>query len=843
MITSLTLTLLSAALFLAEPATAQSVSAKPGAVQSSDELALVQSSNKLAPIQSSNEPEAESSAIVQSGKTRFTVLTDRLIRMEWSEDGIFEDHATLAIVNRKLSVPSFSVNESDGVIRIKTPKLTLTYSGKGEKFSEDNLCVTFKLNGKTQTWYPGKSDEGNLMGTARTLDGCYALKDKRSISKMSWNGVPWEEDLCTGVLSRDGWAIVDESNSQIFVPDGSSWGSWVAERPQGDRLDLYIFAYGHDYTAALQDYSKVAGCIPMPPRYSFGYWWSRYWAYTDDEMLDIASQLRSHEVPADVFIVDMDWHLTWKDVSAERGNTDEFGNWIGWTGYSWNHSLIRNPEGFLHDLHKMDYKVALNLHPASGIRPYEDQYRDFVDEYLSLTDDYDGPKDYIYGSEPYRFAGVENPCGKEGYAASVPYRMDQKAWADAYFDKVIRPFERQGVDFWWLDWQQWLESRYVKGLSNTFWINRSFFTDKLRQNASLGKAAPRPFIYHRWGGLGSHRYPLGFSGDIYDEWDALKMLPYFTSTASNVLYCYWGHDIGGHMQREDHYTDPEMFTRWLQFGVFTPIFKTHSTASAYLERRIWAFPTHYAYMKKAIELRYALSPYIYTAAREAYESGVGLCRPMYYSYPERNEAYNFNEQYMFGDRILASVICTPADSVSGKALRQVWLPAGNDWYDMGRHSLEKGGGVKTFAYAIDQNPWFVKAGSVVPLAAEGIQNLQNLSDSLRLLVVPGSASSEYILYEDDGVSQAYAEDFATTKISKRGDVSSLTLEIAPRQGSYEGMSPTRQFTIILEGRKAAPKKVSLNGKTTECAYRISEHGVEVILPETDAAKSLKLQIR
>lgn len=789
-----------------------------------------------------NNPVADPRAVVQQGNARFTVLTDRLIRMEWAEDGQFEDRASLAIVNRNLPVPDCKLSRNGDAIQIKTPYVTLRYSGNGEKFTAENLSVRLKVGGRSEVWYPGKPDTGNLLGTARTLDGIEALENGRTLKGYHWDLSDKSEDLENGILSRDGWAIVDESKRPLFTRDDSSWGSWVDERPEGDRLDLYIFAYGHDYTAALADFSKVAGKVPMPPKYAFGYWWSRYWAYTDEEMLEIASELRENEVPADVFIVDMDWHLTWRNVSAERGNQDEFDQWIGWTGYSWDHSLIRNPEGFIYDLHKMDYKVALNLHPASGVRPYEDAYHDFVDDYLSRTDDYDGPKNYIYGSEPYTFAGTNKPAGKEGYAAPVPYRMDQQAWADAYFAQVIRPLERQGVDFWWLDWQQWMDSRYVKGLSNTFWINRAFFGDKVRQSASLGaEDADRPFTYHRWGGLGSHRYPLGFSGDVYDEWSALEMLPFFTSTASNVGYGYWGHDIGGHQQKQEHLTDPEMFTRWLQFGVFTPIFKTHSTASASLERRIWMYPTHFEYMKEAIDLRYALTPYIYTAAREAYDSGVCICRPMYYAYPESQNAYDFTQQYMFGDRIIASVICSPADE-NGKSVRKVWLPAGNDWYDMGRHTLVSGGAVRTFSYAIDENPWFVKAGSILPLAAEGIQNLQDKSNSLRLLVVPGVAKSSYTLYEDDEVSQAYTSQFATTLISKKGGNSSVSIEIAAREGSYKGMSTDRQFTIVLEGWKSAPSKVLVNGARIAAETRIGEHGVDVVLPESSASETLKVEL-
>lgn len=161
------------------------------------------------------------------------------------------------------------------------------------------------------------------------------------------------------------------------------------------------------------------------------------------------------------------------------------------------------------------------------------------------------------------------------------------------------------------------------GLSNTFWLNHTFFNHAERQNPGL-----RPFIYHRWGGLGSHRYPLAFSGDTYATWPMLAYLPYFTATASNVNYGWWGHDIGGHMfHKTQKATDPELYTRWLQYGVFTPIFKTHSTKDPRIERCIWCFPDHMFLMRDAIRLRYTLAPYIYNAARENYDTGVGMCPP------------------------------------------------------------------------------------------------------------------------------------------------------------------------------------------------------------------------
>ena len=582
----------------------------------------------------------------------------------------------------------------------------------------------------------------------------------------------------------------------------------------------------------------------MPPKYTLGYWWSRYWKYNENELLDLAGEMRSRNIPMDVFIVDMDWHYTYDEMS-ERLGKDEFNQRRGWTGYTWNRDLFPDPEGFLKRLHGIGYKTALNLHPASGIRPFEECYEPFRKDYLSRTSDYDGPEGYVYGAETYSYTGVDKPAGEgmEGYNAPVPFRMDQMAWADAYFNSVIRPLERQGVDFWWLDWQQWRESRYVKDLSNTFWLNYTFFNDKVRQSVSMGPQAPRPLIYHRWGGLGSHRYQLGFSGDTYDDWSTLTYLPYFTATASNVGYGYWGHDIGGHMQHKDmtHPTDPEVYTRWLQYGVFTPIFKTHSTRSKFLDRRIWVYEDHYQYMKDAIDLRYALTPYIYDGAREAYESGVSICRPLYYEYPETPAAYEYNQEFFFGNQILATVLCQPMGE-DGKTERRMWFPAGNDWYDMAHGKMMKGGSMATLYYSIDENPWFVKAGSILPLAAEGIQNLQDGNDDLRLLVIPGNGRSSYTTYQDDGATQAYETDFAKTTFVKEASSKRVKITIEGREGSFAGMKATRKYDVVLAGVKAKPSKVLVNGKAVEASFSECAFGLTVALDAVPATQKTVIEI-
>ncbi|MCM1501064.1 MAG: DUF5110 domain-containing protein [Bacteroidales bacterium] len=770
-------------------------------------------------------PVADSRAIVESGNARFTVLTPRLIRMEWAENGKFEDRATLAIVNRNLEVPYYKVRKNGGKVTISTENMTLTYSGNG-KFSQDNLKVDFTMSDplsrkgiRTVTWKPGMDESGNLLGTTRTLDKC--------------DGTKTVEPYDPGVLSRDGWAIIDETARPVLVRDGSDWGEWVEERDSTDRADLYIFAYGHEYKDALADFTKVAGKIPLPPKYAFGYWWSRYWQYSDFEFVDLAKTIRSLNIPIDVMVIDMDWHETWT-LRRKGAPKDEFGQRIGWTGYTWQGQLFPAPENFLADIHNLDMKTSLNLHPASGIQPYEECYDRFIRDYTSRTSEYDGPEGFV---------------DKDGKKAPVPFRISSQQWTDAYFNSVIHPLEDMGVDFWWLDWQQWKYSKYMPSLNNTFWLNWTFFNDKVRRLESQGTAAERPMIYHRWGGIGSHRYQIGFSGDTYDTWEVLGYLPYFTSTSSNVGYGYWGHDIGGHMQKKPHPTDPEMYTRWLQYGVFTPIFKTHSTKTPDIERRLWAFPEYFSTMREAIRLRYSLSPYIYNAARTAYDTGISMCRPMYYDYPESDEAYTWNQQYMFGDDILVTVLDRPADEVTGLTGREIWFPAGNSWYDMATGEMIEGGQCITRHYTINENPYFVKAGAIIPMASPDIQSLQEESNEIYFFVAPGDGQSTARLYEDDGRTQAYGNDYAVTDIFKSSADGNFTMKISARKGSYNGMPAGRKVRIVLDGI-LPPSCVKVNGKEIpwsrfakdgEWKYDGKELAATILLPEMPADKDIAIE--
>ena len=718
-------------------------------------------------------PVADGKAVVTFEHARFTVLTSRLIRMEWAADGKFEDHASFVFLNRNLPVPKFqhSVTAADGghAVVIETADLKLTYKvadGDSGTFTAKNLAVDFRLNGQDVAWHPGMADTGNLQGTTRTLDGA--------------SGSETGEPIGPGLISRDGWVVVDDSTRPLFDSadfrfaqgEKSPW-PWVMERPAGARQDLYFFGYGHDYKSALGDYVKVAGRIPLPPHYAFGSWWSRYWAYSDQELDDLVRGFRENDVPLDVLVIDMDWHINRSQLN-EMHATDASGQSLGWTGYTWNKLLFPDPTEFLNKIHDEGLKVTMNLHPASGVQPWEAEYPQMA-----------------------RAMGID-PATKK----YVPFDITSKKFATNYMDILHHPLEKQGVDFWWLDWQQEADTN-TAGVNPTWWLNYVHFSDQARE----GK---RPLLFHRWGGLGNHRYQIGFSGDTISVWPSLAFQPWFTATAANVGYAYWSHDIGGHMPGA---VDPELFTRWIQFGAFSPILRTHTTKNPEAERRIWAYPEPYSdIMRSTFHLRYAMIPYIYTEGRRTYDTGVAFLRPLYYDWPNADQSYTSKNEYQFGKEMLVAPVTTPVDTTSQLVTESIWLPKG-EWieWETGRHFT---GPVQVDRkFSIRQIPVYVSAGAIVPMAPPMLHTGQKPLNPLILTVFPqdSGASSQYTLYQDAGNTRAYQQDQAAwTTIHSQETGGDLTIQIDAVQGSYPGMLSARAYELRLPG-DWPPTSISANG--------------------------------
>jgi alpha-glucosidase len=727
-------------------------------------------------------------------QVRIALLTDRAARFEYAADGVFEDRETLAVMNRDLGKVKFSVKKKSGWNVIDTGRMRISHKPDGKPFSSSNLRVEFECAGKSASWTPGTKDTGNLCGTIRTLDRCdggfvvtrnkETYEEKRSKIKLG-----------KGFLSRDGWSLIDDSSNVVVTRIGGK--KWVAPRDEKTVQDLYLLAYGHDYRAALADAAEIFGSQPLPPRYALGYWYCRYWAYSDTEIEGILDSLDRSGTPVDVMVVDMDWHLD------------------GWTGYTWDKRYFPDPDGFLKEMHRRGLKVSLNLHPADGVGKHEAKFAEFA-RAMKL--------------DPKKID-------------RVPFDITSPEYMKHYFEILHHPEERRGVDFWWMDWQQG-ESTAMRGLDTLPWINHLHWEDMQKQHK-------RPLIFSRFGGVGAGRYVIGFSGDTYSDWISLQYQPYFTATSANVLYGYWSHDIGGHMPGP---IEPELYLRWVQYGVFTPILRTHTTKCFLADRRFAAYPEPFSsLMSEAVRLRYELVPYIYSEDRRMMENGVSLVYPLYYDCPEDARAYTSKQEYFFGSQMLVSPVVDAVDPKSELAKVKVYLPAG-EWYDTMRGRRLSGPCEYTDRCLYNEIPVFVRAGAVIPGQRDAKRLDEKSYSHLVVNVYPG-ASGSYDMYEDDGLTPDYLNKnhvYIRMSHAKSGNIRTVTVK--KLKGDFAGFLAKREVEFRLHcvvppdsvkvdgGAVAFCRRFEFAGKGAAWCYDGENATLKVRVPAADVVRGVTLKV-
>jgi hypothetical protein len=717
------------------------------------------STNRLpAHLRLDTTPLAAPDAVVQGERWRFTVLTDRLIRMEYSSAGEFEDRASQFAINRDFTTPEFRVVRDGDHVTILTEHLQLSYDG--QPFSPSGLSVTLtgNLSAHDSTWRYSVASRRPLGGTARTLDDADGAVE-----------------LEPGVISRDGYAVVDDSATLLLEDDG--WFSPRTKAAVGDPVtqDLYFFGYGHDYRGAITDFYRLSGATPLIPRFALGNWWSRYYPYTQSEYIALMERFAAKGMPFSVAVVDMDWHNV--DVDPRYGS--------GWTGYTWNTDLFPDPDAFATWLHNHGLRLTLNVHPADGVQGHEDAYQEMA-----------------------AAMGVDASAGDP-----IVFDVTDPQFVRAYFSVLHHPLESRGVDFWWVDWQSGSHSR-IEGLDPLWVLNHLHFLDNGRPDR--GDTNTRPLTFSRYAGPGSHRYPVGFSGDTVVSWDSLRFQPYFTATATNIGYGWWSHDIGGHLGGS---RDNDLAVRWTQFGVFSPIMRLHSSSGQFNGKEPWRYsPEAQQIMSEFLRLRHRLVPYLHTANHASAAGGLPLVVPMYYNHPERPEAYSVPNQYMYGTELLVSPITDPLDPRLGVARTRAWLPDGL-WVDFFTGLVYRGGRTAYLHRTAKHFPVLARAGAVIPLTAPQSyppspppspsppqssppssppSSVPSSHNSLQVdvaanpaeleLQVFAGADGHFDLVEDDGGLRT-----ATTPLVLNWSASEF--EVRPALGDPDVLPPSRALTI------------------------------------------------
>ncbi|MBY5162272.1 glycoside hydrolase family 31 protein [Salsipaludibacter albus] len=700
-------------------------------------------------------PVADPANVVTTEHGRITVLADGLVRLEWDPSGTFEDRASQLVLHRDMAPVEHRVVDGPDRLEVITDRFHLTWDRQAFWSGGVSVRARGGVSNYHSTWRPG-ADLTNLGGTVRTLDE-----------------VDGRTPLDAGLLSRDGLAVVDDSHTLLLDDDGHL----RSRRP--DTTDLYVFVFGRDYGAALDAFHAVSGPQPLVPRWVLGNWWSRYHPYSEQSYLALLDRFAADGLPFSVGILDMDWHLV-DDVPAHLGS--------GWTGYTWNRALFPDPPAFLAELHERGLHVGLNVHPADGVRAHEDVYEAMANR---------------VGIDP---------------SSELPVAFDptDPEFLAAYFEEVHHGLEADGVDFWWLDWQQG-EASSMPGLDPLWVLNHHHWLDS-------GRDGGRELTFSRWAGLGSHRYPVGFSGDTVVSWESLDFQPEFTATAANVGYGWWSHDIGGHF---GGVRDDELATRWVQLGVFSPIMRLHAGADEFNRRAPWDHGiAARVVMEDFLRLRHRLVPYLATMNHRTHRTGRSLVTPMYHDHPWEDEAYQVPNQYRFGSELLVAPITRPGHPVAGLGRAAAWLPPGR-WVDLFTGVVYDGDRRLLLHRPLEQVPVLAGFGTILPVVpSDHVANDVAIPEALELVVVPG-ADASFTLVED-------RDDDLAVETELTWDQAAATLRIAAPIGAVELLPEERDVSVVLAGGCTVEDARATVGDDTSA--------VEVTAPRDPVTGAVRLRL-
>lgn len=557
-------------------------------------------------------------------------------------------------------------------------------------------------------------------------------------------GVPTDNGV--GLLSRAGWKLMDDSDSMIWPDNG-----WMSHRGDDAAVDYYFCAYGNDYKRMLKLFVDMTGEVPMVPNYVFGIWYSRYQAYTQSQFQAIVDRYRTEGIPLDVMGIDVDWHRH------------------GWEGYDWNTSLIPNPKGMIDYFKARGVKSYLNSHPGG---------------FMQTGDTHWAPGKTAAGivtTKPYRF----DFANQQHVAATQSVNLKPE-------------IQTTGVDFWWPD---------GIGRFNNLRTNPSLASGKAYFEVPLQvNANKRSLILNRYGGLGSQRYPIGFSGDTGSTWQGLAYQPAFTARASNVAFPYWSHDIGGFDPHSSVIAN-DLYLRWAQFGVFSPVVRNHAN---HAPRLPWDYPAVMPEVKEIYKFRIRLFPYIYHYSRVVTDTGVGLLRPLYFEHPGENAAYQYPHQYYFGADLLAAPI-TAAAATNGIATQNMWLPPGT-WTDYWTGETKVGPGPTTYSAQLSQVPVYARPGAIIPHQPDMDYIGQRSVDPLTLEIFP-HAAGELNFYEDDGTSLGYRQGQSARtliQLSAPDNGGNYAINIGAAVGTFTGQVTNRIYQLKLR-RAGKPAEIVVDG--------------------------------
>lgn len=671
-----------------------------------------------------------SKSVIQGSNFRISVITERVVRLEYSPTGDFVDRPTQLIRKRDLGPVDFSVKQDNLYLQITTKYFSLVYTKNkpfmGTKIDPiKNLKITLLSHEKDRSkdWYYLHPEARNMGGNMVSVD------------------VPIYPNLTKGLYSLDGFSSFDDSSSMVIMEDGT-----LMPRPN-DCIDIYVFMYDRDFKQALLDYYKITGTPELIPRYALGNWWSRNITYDDFNTDDLIKRFEKKKIPFSVMLFDNDWH--YRDIGEYKRLK---------TGFTFNNELFKDPKALVHKFHSRGIRVGLCVNPSDGFYPHEAFYKQAC-EYLGLNE-----------SKIILFDPL-NP-----------------KLIDIYLKVFLHPLEAYGIDFFWNDYTG------NQNLTNLWAVNHYMFLDSGRN------AAKRPMILSRGGIYAPHKYPVLYGGSSEISWEELKKLPFQYLNAANIGVSWWSHDVGGN---HGGIEESELYIRYLELGVFSPVLRFHGARGDYYKREPWLWdPKTETIAADYLRLRHRLIPYLYTEAYNYSRSGTPLIQPFYYNYMWVYDDDLYKNQYYFGSQLLVCPILDKKDSTMNRTIHRFFIPDGI-WYDF-RTGKKFPGNKKYVSFFKEEDyPVFAHGGSIIPLSNRSDYNNVGLPTDMEIQIFPG-VSNTYTLYEDDGITSLYKEGYyLKTSIDYNYLRNNYTVIIRAIDGKSGIVPEFRNYKMVFRNTKKA----------------------------------------
>ncbi len=684
--------------------------------------------------------------IVKGQTYRFSVLTPRLIRIEYNKNGVFEDRATALVVNRTFGDFNYQVTNDEISLTITTEYFTLIYS-RERPMAANSLKVV--INGTDREWYPGHKEVRNIGSIAYSLDN---LNNNLKLSK--------------GLYSLDGFTVLDDSKSlvidnEMFVPR------------EADTFDIYLFAYRTDLGLCLQDYFTLTGYPPMIPRYILGSWWYKNDPYNMYGIDDMIKKFNDNKLPISVFLLGNKWHNNIENFSYDRTMFDLKA---------------------LNNYYKSkEQKFGLTINPELPISNQDPLYNQIV-QYI--------PTDKNYVS----FLPITNN--------TIP----------PYLNIVVNNLMASGINLFNIDYNN------PNDLNGLFLLNHYHYT--------IANMNERGVILSRNPGIATHRYPVIYSGKTLVSWDTLKYLPSYNNSAANLGICWHAHAIGGYYGGIE---DSELFIRYIQFGVFSPIFILASEAGKYYKREPWRWnQIKLSVIRDYMQLRNKLIPYIYNEGYVYHKYGVPIVQSLYYKYPKIYDEPDYVNQYFFGSKIMISPIIKRKNKEMNRVVQRVFIPNGI-WYDYSSGKKFVGNKYYVGFYKDEDYPIFVKEGSIIPMSLDN--NTHNpVNMEIQIFPAENGLYGSYELYEDDGISQTAGKgNYLVTKMNLDKVETGYVFTLEKRDGNLN--MPNRNYVLRFRNMKLPDKVIVKNGPSEiACTYELEKKDLIVRVDHINVDSKIEVQI-